>query len=278
MEKKSKVKKVKKINELLKFVPNTLTLCNSLCGFTAILWCLGVYGKSSENNSFNYLAIAAVIILLAMIFDALDGFAARLFNATSMHGMQMDSLADMVTFGVAPSVLVAILAHRLNEINHLQELPVLFIWFGCAMYLGCAALRLATYNVHALQEKKSSDTFYGLPSPGAASAVCIAVIFLVHDYSDNLVELANKLTYTMPFYAGVLGLLMTSKIKYIHVGKYLANLKRNKVQMILVFVILALIIYKPVITLLIVINLYICSGPVMVLFNSLLRSDKKCSV
>ena len=253
-----------KINKLLKYVPNTLTLCNSLCGFTAILWCLGAYGDNTVRR-FDYLAIAAVIILLAMIFDALDGFAARLFNATSMHGMQMDSLADMVTFGVAPSVLVAVLAHRLKDINHLQ---VLLIWFGCAMYLGCAALRLATYNVHALQEKKSGDTFYGLPSPGAAAAVCIAVICLVKDHSSDMAQLAIKLTYTMPFYAGMLGLLMTSKIKYIHVGRSLANLKRSKMRIFFVLILLGLIVFKPIITLLIVINLYICSGPIMVLFNS----------
>ncbi len=262
MANKKNLKQIVKTNKLLKYVPNTLTLCNSLCGFTAILWCLGAYGKNTDALS--YLAIAAVIILVAMIFDALDGFAARLFNAASMHGMQMDSLADMVTFGVAPSVLVAILAHRLKDMGHFQ---MLIVWLGCAMYLGCAALRLATYNVHAIQEKKSDETFYGLPSPGAAAAVCIAVIYLVKDVSD-MSQLATKLSYTMPLYAAVLGLLMTSKIKYMHVGRYLANLKNNKLCLIAIVIFLLLVIYQPVITLLIVINLYICSGPIMALFNS----------
>ncbi len=262
MANKNNLKQIVKTNKLLKYVPNTLTLCNSLCGFTAILWCLGTYGKESEPE-LGFLAIAAIIILIAMIFDALDGFAARLFNAASMHGMQMDSLADMVTFGVAPSILVAILAHRLKDMGHFQ---MLIVWFSCGMYLGCAALRLATYNVHAIQEKKSGETFYGLPSPGAASAICIAVIYLVK-YSPNTSQLATKLSYTMPLYAAILGLLMTSKIKYMHVGRYLAKLKNNKLLLIAVVLFLLLIYHQPVITLLIIINLYICSGPIMALFS-----------
>ena len=91
-----------------------------------------------------------------MVFDALDGFAARIFNAASMHGIQMDSLADMTTFGVAPAVLCAVLTHSLKGTALTEQLSVYLL---CSVYLGGAALRLATYNVHAMEEHKSSNYF-----------------------------------------------------------------------------------------------------------------------
>ena len=159
-------------NRWFKSVPNALTLCNSVCGFGAILYTLRAY--SSSRGVTDVFAISACIILFAMVFDALDGFAARIFNAASMKGIQMDSLADMVTFGVAPATLVAIMAHHLKQMSNSQYLIVCGL---AAVYLGGAALRLATYNVHAMLEKKSSDKFTGLPTPGAAAAICSIVIF-----------------------------------------------------------------------------------------------------
>ena len=107
---KGKFKQFVERNRWLRFVPNSLTLGNSLCGFAAILYTLRAYeGRDLDLGIF---AVSAWVILCAMIFDALDGFAARIFNAASMHGVQKDSLADMVTFGVAPATLVAIFAHK----------------------------------------------------------------------------------------------------------------------------------------------------------------------
>ena len=109
---RKKIRQTIKENRLLKAVPNTLTLCNSLCGFWAILHCLGTYEQEQITPAI--FAMSAWVIMFAMVFDALDGFAARLFDASSMHGIQMDSLADMVTFGVAPATVVAILTHKLR--------------------------------------------------------------------------------------------------------------------------------------------------------------------
>ena len=167
-------------NRWLKWVPNALTLGNALCGFAAILYTLQVYEKVMYRDGSAGLekifAVSALMILGAMIFDAFDGYAARLLNAASIHGIQMDSLADMVTFGVAPATVVAVMAHALNPLLPRQFMVV---WCLCAVYLGCAALRLAKYNVHAMLEKKSSEKFSGLPSPGAAAAVCSARTFLL---------------------------------------------------------------------------------------------------
>ena len=144
-----KQRKRRTIKQRLRWVPNTLTLCNSWCGFAAILWTLTVYER--DQNVYEVLSISALIILGAMIFDVLDGFAARMLDAQSMHGLQMDSLADMVTFGVAPAALMAILTHLLRDSQTAAQMFTTYLL--CAVYLGGAALRLATYNVHALLEQ-----------------------------------------------------------------------------------------------------------------------------
>ena len=87
----------------LKWIPNALTLGNSLCGFAAILFTLQVYDPGNAETVSSIFAFSAFMIICAMVFDAFDGYAARLLNAASLHGIQMDSLADMVTFGVAPA-------------------------------------------------------------------------------------------------------------------------------------------------------------------------------
>ena len=163
-------------NRWLKAVPNSLTLCNSLCGFAAIINTLRVCDPAQPFSGVScpsILATSAILILFAMVFDALDGFAARILNAASMHGIQMDSLADMVTFGVAPATLVVIMTRSLPGYDGRF---FYIVWALAAVYLGGAALRLATYNVHAMVEKKSSDKFSGLPSPGAAAGICTTVI------------------------------------------------------------------------------------------------------
>jgi CDP-diacylglycerol---serine O-phosphatidyltransferase len=249
-------------NRWFKYIPNTLTLCNSLCGFGAILYTLNAYLEYKETGMLNVYAVSAWIILCAMIFDALDGFAARIFNAASMHGLQMDSLADMVTFGVAPAVMVAIMAHCLKEMRQSQYL---IVWVLCAVYMGCAALRLATYNVHAMLEKKSGDKFSGLPSPGAAAGICSTVIFYSTIYKGNLQPLA----WLLPVYAAILGLLMVSNITYPHVGRWLQSVRRNPRSLLLLLTFLVLVTIFRVTAIAVVVNLYIFSGPIIAVFKKL---------
>ena len=230
---KQRFKNLIERNRWIKWIPNSLTLCNSLCGFAAILITLQAYKQQTPQEEAMIYALSAGMILFAMVFDALDGFAARILNAASMHGLQMDSLSDMVTFGVAPATLVAVMAHNMRHL----ETPGQFIPISilCAVYLGCAALRLATYNVHAILEKKSSEKFSGLPSPGAAAAICSLVIFFA--FRDGKVTWLLKY---LPFYAGFLGLLMVSQVPYLHFAKWLVSTKRNKKRMATLIVVFAL--------------------------------------
>ena len=255
----------------LKYVPNSLTLCNSLCGFGAILFALNVFRPNF--NPPQVLTICAWIILCAMVFDALDGFAARIFNAASMHGMQMDSLADMVTFGVAPAFLSVVMAQCLLQMTMTQTVITLLL---ASTYLGCAALRLATYNVHAILEKKSGDKFTGLPSPGAAAAICSLIMFysINYQYIKDF-EWVKYLAMLVPVYAAILGLLMVSNVPYTHVGKWLQSVRRNRYRMTLLAIILVIAGIFGIKGIVIIINFYIFSGPIIVLLNKLNLLPKK---
>ena len=239
-------------NRWLKGVPNTLTVGNSLCGFAAILNALQVYRVPSEEGG-KILAVSALLILGAMVFDALDGFTARIFNAASMKGLQMDSLSDMVTFGVAPAVLVAVMAHINKDINHTRY-GYHLAWIFCAIYLAAAAHRLARYNVHAMLNKKSGDKFTGLPSPGAAAAVCSVILLFAHCES-----IRDKIRY-IPLYTGVLGLLMVSNVHYQHMGKWLESVRRNRVRLAISLGVLVYFVCEPYIAMLVVINFYVLYG------------------
>ncbi|WP_176014112.1 phosphatidylcholine/phosphatidylserine synthase [Victivallis sp. Marseille-Q1083] len=259
---KKKFKEFIQHNRWLKAVPNALTLCNSLCGFVAIVYTLQVY--ENPRDEIDVFAVSAWIIIFAMVFDALDGFAARLFNAASMHGVQMDSLSDMVTFGVAPATIAAIMTHCLRaEMTYWQNLMT---YIFCGIYLGCAALRLATYNVHAILEKKSSEKFSGLPSPGGAAALCSVVLF----FQRPPTELAHiHPGFIMPVYAALLGLLMVSNIPYPHMGKWFFSIRRNKKRLALFVLALAILFAFRIHGVVALVNLYILSGPAIALYQLL---------
>jgi len=267
-------------NGWLKWVPNALTLGNALCGFAAILYTLQVYEKMMYRDGAAGLekifAVSALMILGAMVFDAFDGYAARLLNAASIHGIQMDSLADMVTFGVAPATVVAVMAHALNPLRPRQ---FMLVWCLCAVYLGCAALRLAKYNVHAMLEKKSSEKFSGLPSPGAAAALCSIIIFYAVEGGPDRLILQRLISF-LPYYAAVLGLLMVSEIQYQHFGKWIFSIPRHKKRLLIVVIVLGAACYEPALVALILINGYIIWAPLAALAVKigLLKSPSEANI
>ena len=263
---------------MLKWIPNALTLCNSLCGFAAILYSFRAYetrlggaGCLLEGADMKYFFVAAFLIFCAMIFDAMDGLAARLLNAASLHGIQMDSLSDMVTFGVAPAVLVVMVTESLY--NWYPVHPV-FVYLCSAVYLGGAALRLATYNVAAMNNdgKKNPNWFSGMPSPGAAAALCV-VIFVMPGFRDFF----KAYPLILPVYAALLGILMVSGIPYFHAGRFLMSVKRNPKRLILLVLVIlaaALFRYNGVAA---VVTLYVLSGPVTGIYNLLSRKGSSAA-
>ena len=151
-----------------KQIPNIITLFNLVSGFFAIL--LAVQG---------HLAVAAMMVLLASVFDFFDGLVARLLHVKSETGKEMDSLADIVSFGLAPAVImyqlyVATEAFDTQIYNVYIFPAVLSVLFPCFV-----ALRLAKFNTDARQ----TDIFYGLPSPAAAFVLISFVFFPKNDYA-----------------------------------------------------------------------------------------------
>jgi len=172
----------------LAILPSLFTLANGLCGFASIF--LASRPKATEpamspDLPFGWtpLTFAALFIFLGMVFDALDGTIARLTGQTSDLGGQLDSMSDMVTFGVSP----AFLAVQLVDV----ETPFLSVsqdhWFDrltlliAGIYVACTALRLARFNIEIDNPEESDHmSFKGLPSPGAAGTV--GSLVLLHEH------------------------------------------------------------------------------------------------
>lgn len=167
-------------------LPNLFTSANLLLGYLAILF--AVDGRIIR---------AAWTILLASVFDMLDGRVARLTNTTSKFGVEYDSLCDLVSFGIAPSILIYYAS--LKPFGRLGMV-------AAVVFALCGALRLARFNVMASVLPKSY--FQGLPIPMASLTLCTA-IFFAHEISVSLEQNTFFLVLTI-----VLGLLMVSTLKF----------------------------------------------------------------
>ena len=151
----------KSVRKGIYILPNLLTTGALFAGFSAII--------QATNDKFEY---AAILIFVAMVLDGLDGRVARMTNTTSEFGVEYDSLSDMVSFGLAPALVVYEWAlYSMGKLG----------WLVAFVYAVAAALRLARFNTHASLEKRC---FQGLPSPSAA-ALLAAFIWVITDYNLN---------------------------------------------------------------------------------------------
>jgi CDP-diacylglycerol--serine O-phosphatidyltransferase len=154
------------------------------------------------------------LIFLAMVFDALDGHVARLSRSTSDFGGQLDSLCDVVSFGVAPGFLLVKMCPTFTY-SHDK------VWIIAASFAACAALRLARFNVETTQDDDHLH-FSGLPSPAAAASIAgFALLFYeLRRQGNNLLyasEIDTAVQTILPFFALLVALLMVSRIPYPHV-------------------------------------------------------------
>jgi CDP-diacylglycerol--serine O-phosphatidyltransferase len=216
-------------------LPNLFTTGNLFCGFWAII--------SVFQEKFYYAAIA---ILLAAIFDILDGKVARLSGATSKFGVQYDSLADLISFGVAPAVLA--FSWALRPYGR-------FGWLAAFLFVVCGALRLARFNVMSA----SGDTKYfkGLPIPAAATMIALTILLYL-----RLIETGWIKDIVILFMIYVLAFLMVSNIRYFSFKEF--DLARRKPFSLFIFIVLSMvvIIMEPVIVLFVFILSYTFSGPI----------------
>jgi len=207
-------------------LPSLMTILNGACGFAAIV--LASKGATARVGQSPCLAIAGYMILLAMIADMLDGRLARMSQSTSSFGGQLDSLCDIISFGVAPAFLMLkVLEYKLGFANlnvTLESFMQRFIWLAAAAYISCAAIRLARFNVENEEDESAHMSFIGLPTPAAAGVIVSLVIFhqqtlpLLADQNIKAYHLCeNAIIYALPFLLLAVAVLMVSRIRYPHI-------------------------------------------------------------
>jgi len=217
--------------------PSLFTAGNLICGFFSII--------STFNGDYIH---ATYFIILANVLDGLDGYAARLTRSTSQFGVEFDSLADVVSFGVAPAVLVYFWA----------LIPWgTWGWLAACTYVVCGALRLSRFNVQSAAPAKGY--FVGLPIPAAAEM--IASIVLMYYFLGGEGSPSKHVTLLLVIY-GLAG-LMVSGFRYFSL-KNSDLRKRHPFWMLLsAFILITLIIAEPQIMFFTIFLLYTLSGPLL---------------
>ncbi|SYZ73911.1 CDP-diacylglycerol/serineO-phosphatidyltransfera se [Candidatus Zixiibacteriota bacterium] len=196
--------------------PGTFTMGNVVCGFLALL-------SAFEGE----ITTACWLIILAAFLDGLDGKVARLSGTSSRFGVELDSLADFLSFGVAPAIIMYIVKlHSMGKWG----------WIISIVYIMASAYRLARFNLLAQTDEKKE--FMGLPVPGAALTLVAYVIFCNQiwgqlEYSEYLVSMVILFSF-----------LMVSQIEYDAMPDRF-NTRRNRVKLMLVFIAALLVLWKP---------------------------------
>lgn len=192
----------------LPLLPTLLTLGNGCCGLGSASYAMHA---AQEDRP---LLFAGLLIFAAMIFDMLDGTAARWMRQTSRFGAELDSLCDAVSFGVAPALIVM----QITADYHPR-----ILWVIAALFMACAVLRLARFNV----ETSDRAWFSGLPSPAAAATIASLAMIAANEpalmlpeavraYLPDEAGLLRAVRNAVPVMAVVLAALMVSRIRYPH--------------------------------------------------------------
>ncbi len=215
------------------FLPNLFTGGNLFCGFLAITRIV----EAQLEPPYPAIKEALFLILLACIFDLLDGRVARLGGYESPFGREFDSLADIVSFGVAPAFLV----HRIVLRDVFANVPQVG-WFIASVYLICGALRLARFNCLAEMpnEKDKSNAFVGFPIPAAAALVASLTLFLM--WWDEKDFARGNWRFLLPAILLFLSFMMVSEVKYPSFKTVGWKMKRTFHKMVLVLVTLGFFI------------------------------------
>ncbi|MGC9326435.1 MAG: CDP-diacylglycerol--serine O-phosphatidyltransferase [Candidatus Hinthialibacter sp.] len=223
---------------LIHLLPNVLTSLNIACGVGSILFAIDRHFEA-----------AAILILIAAFFDLIDGKVARLVGASSPFGVQLDSLADLVSFGVAPPVMLHTILYE--EMSRLGASLVL-------IYALCCALRLARYNVQSMGNQKKRRFFVGLPCPAPACLIASLVLASL-EYSLPLTHTLSQIILHVMMVC--LSGLMVSTVSYPDIGGL--KLEKKNVYQYNVFIVLILCVavlrFKAV--LLLLTFAFVASGP-----------------
>jgi len=234
-------------------LPSIITTFALFAGFYSIV--------ASINGDFT---LAAISIMVAMLWDTLDGRVARLTNTQSAFGGEYDSLSDLVSFGVAPALLVY--EWSLSDLGRIG-------WLAAFIYLACAALRLARFNTQVGAADKRY--FQGLPSPASAGVIAsmIWLKFWNFEYFDiGVVSLSYYIGVTITI---LCGLLMVSNVRYFSFKEFDSTDKASFRFLLLTVLSLIVLLYKPNIVLFTGFFIYMLSGPFITIFGIYKRRQKK---
>lgn len=216
------------------FLPNLMTAGNLFCGFVALTRI--VQADLSSPTWINDIQSALGFILLACIFDLLDGRLARWGGHESPFGREFDSLADIISFGAAPAFLV----HRIVLRDVFLNMPELG-WFIASVYLGCGAFRLARFNcLAALPNSTASKEFLGFPIPAAAGLVSSITLFLLWFEERDFHE--GKWKYLLPVLMVFLSVMMVSKVRYPSFKSINLKTRRNFTKTLIAALVVGLIV------------------------------------
>jgi CDP-diacylglycerol--serine O-phosphatidyltransferase len=186
------------------FLPNLMTAGNLFCGYVALTKIV----EADLTQGYQDIKVALVFILLACIFDLFDGRIARMGGRESPFGREFDSLADLVSFGVAPAFLV----HRIVLRDVFVDLPQAG-WFIASIYLICGAFRLARFNCLAGQSGTGGGKdFLGFPIPAAAGLVASLTLFMIWFNEKDFAKGTSR--WALPILMLFLSAMMVSEVKY----------------------------------------------------------------
>jgi len=232
-----------------KFIPSLFTILNAFCGMMSVI--------NSAKGDFES---AALFIIYASLFDAVDGLAARLTNSSSKFGVELDSLSDVISFGLAPSILLYYV-----YLNVFGDVGIVL----SSLIMVFAAIRLARFNVQLSGFDKVK--FNGLPAPMSAFTICSYILFYHNKiFSENVSEIILiSLSVFLP-------VMMVSKVKYDTIPKpSLRTIKKNPIIYIIILIAVILTIATKGEGSFSFCLFYIFSGIIRSFYNMIFRKHKK---
>jgi CDP-diacylglycerol---serine O-phosphatidyltransferase len=217
-------------------LPSLFTVANLFCGYACV-----VYAMRSDFET------AALFIGVAMVLDTLDGFMARLANASTAFGVELDSLADVVSFGLAPAILA--FAWGLWPLQRLG-------WAVGFLYVTAAAMRLARFNIQTKSETAPADKryFIGMPSPAAAGVIAATVYLYPIGIIDRSAALPALAIVLVP------ALLMVSTVRFRSVKAIDVGWRRSYLALFLAAIVIALVAWQPRIALVVLAYSYVVAS------------------
>lgn len=230
--------------QALSILPSMLTMGNGVCGISAIIELFKAFVELGEPNfghAMWHMNLAALLIGGGMVFDGLDGKVARLTNTSGKFGAELDSLCDAVTFGLAPAMLMWVFGQYLYEHS---EYASRGLWAAAVIYASCAILRLARFNAET-EPDDDHMTFSGMPSPGAACGI-VSMFLALSWFSEKFEWMRDTWAQTIlavivPVIGATVGLLMVTRIRYVHLMNRLFNRRQSFRTLILLLLTLVLL-------------------------------------